>query len=179
MRKESTVLIGLVIVMFSCQPRAERIVQNEEKSSTENVKASNKDQTEFVKVLEKGVFINGAYGVCYALDRNTLFLISKDEHLNERTMLHLLENEKTFKNLSFGNSKFGVQKDLILHNGYKVARIPLEDLDLYYAIRIGQYNASETEWRQLLFIDEVFNNPLLRYEGEPLIKFVDDKPGKE
>ena len=120
----------------------------------------------FNHLLHEAVFFENGYGMPILLSQHELYLMMDAANASEyRTYVHLIRPDGSFVNRSYNVDKFNDRQDLDMSE-WKVLRIPLKNLDSYDKIRIGQLDGKLRLWSQVLVIDELFANPLLRYEWQ-------------
>jgi len=123
----------------------------------------------FENALAKGVFFQIRNGFFILLYDDILYFITADEaNLTDRVMLHFIKDDHTFENVSFPIEQMEYQQYLEPpYNRLRIARIDLPmDKRNFSKIRVGQYNSHGNLWVQIINIEEVYTNELLRYEHQ-------------
>lgn len=92
------------------------------------------------------------------------FLAPNNLPIEDKFILHFINEENTFLNYSFYFEEFQFQE--YLEKDILIARVPTPNFKSYYKIRIGQFNSEGNLWVQEFLPEKLKTNPLLRYDGE-------------
>lgn len=126
-------------------------------------------QKDFRQKLENGIFFKIRHNFHILQADDLLYLITdKNQEINDKFMLHFIPEQGEFTNLSF-HFKNKEYQDFLLspYNDFRIARVKLpENFENFEKLRIGQFNKDGNTWVQVMTIEDILANVLLRYQGE-------------
>ena len=158
------------IILFICYACSQSTESTDRNKLAGNMGDSPQVQT-FTDDLSQGIFFKTASPYFVLIHKEHIYFIGEnqpDEHL--WFMFHMVRPDGSFANLDFQWKRQGAigLKTLKGSRIYAV-KLPFVFRD-YIAMRIGEYqrldNNPEIKWVQRIELEPVFNNELLRYEGE-------------
>lgn len=126
----------------------------------------------YVEGLSKGIFFEIRNGFYIMIHDYVLYLITKQESdLKSKMMLHFIYEDGSFVNSSFLFQSREIQS----YFDGKYANLKIARVDIPYGksnhgvmkkIRVGQYDEKGNIWLQIIGLEDVKKNELLRYHGE-------------
>ena len=117
--------------------------------------------------LQLGTFFKNSNGVYILFESDFIYLmVNKTDNFEDKFMLHFIDETNTFINKSFFLKDKEIQNFLEPpYSNMRIARIPLPE-EPFVKIRIGQYNDEGNIWVQEFILEDILENPLLKYNNE-------------